>query len=59
MRFLDCESNQPNFKNKKREGPSWSLSFLSSILFLLCIFQFHLHEIRIPYLLLHILIDLI
>ena len=53
MQYLDCESNQPNFKNKKREGPYWSLSFL------LYIFQFHLYEIRIPYLLLHILIDLI
>lgn len=59
MRFRDCESNQVNFKNKKERDHKWSLSFLSSILFLLYIFQFHLYEIRIPYLLLHILIDLI
>lgn len=59
MQYLDCVSNQPNFKNKKerdQDGP-----FLFSIIysFLLNLFQFHLHEIRIPYLLLHILIDLI
>ena len=57
MRFHDCESNQPNFKNKKRGTLLVPFFFIYS--FLLCIFQFHLHEIRIPYLLLHILIDLI
>lgn len=53
MRFPDYESNQVNFKNKKERDP------IGPFLFLLSIFQFHLHEIRIPYLLLHILIDLI
>ena len=54
MRYLDCESNQVNFKNKKREGPQMVPFF-----FLLYIFHFHLHEICIAYLLLHILVDLI